>query len=164
MGSLQSFVGFLLGFAVAWFVIRFIAIKWRDSGKNKERSFDSCSPMPQDRGRQDDGIGVQDDKKEISDDDTKEEQDNKKEGQDEKVRDQDGIGGNVIEQQAEVKAENLQKITEALKNQDQITNNEVEHMLGVSDATATRYLDELEKQGIVEQIGATGAGVIYRRK
>jgi len=31
-----------------------------------------------------------------------------------------------------------------------LTNNDVEKSLGVSDATATRYLDELEKEKIIE--------------
>ncbi len=42
-----------------------------------------------------------------------------------------------------------------------VTNNNIENLLGVSDATATRYLDELEKEGKVQQIGSTGRGVFY---
>lgn len=42
-----------------------------------------------------------------------------------------------------------------------ITNNDVEKLLGVSDATATRYLDELEKQGKVRQVGERGRFVYY---
>lgn len=45
-----------------------------------------------------------------------------------------------------------------------ITNDDVQKALGVSDATATRYLDELEKSGEIVQVGSTGAGVSYRRK
>ncbi len=45
-----------------------------------------------------------------------------------------------------------------------ITNNDVEKLLGVSDATATRYLDELEKQGKVRQVGKTGRSVYYQLK
>lgn len=45
-----------------------------------------------------------------------------------------------------------------------VTNNDIEKLLGVSDATATRYLSELEKEGRVEQIGTTGRGVEYRLK
>jgi Fic family protein len=52
--------------------------------------------------------------------------------------------------------------TEGKKNT--IANNEVEKLLGVSDASATRYLDELEKQGKVEQIGKTGKHVKYQLK
>ncbi len=46
----------------------------------------------------------------------------------------------------------------------EITNDDVQKALGISDATATRYLDELEKIGVIRQIGKTGAGVVYRRK
>jgi len=43
----------------------------------------------------------------------------------------------------------------------QVTNNDVEALLGVSDATATRYMHELEQDGEVRQIGTTGKGVYY---
>jgi len=46
----------------------------------------------------------------------------------------------------------------------EISNDDVESSLGVSDATATRILDALEKSGELEQLGDTGAGVRYRRK
>lgn len=42
-----------------------------------------------------------------------------------------------------------------------ITNNDVEKLLGVADSTATRYLDELEKEGKIKQVGKTGKGVYY---
>lgn len=44
-----------------------------------------------------------------------------------------------------------------------LTNNDVEAMLGISDATATRYFDELEKEGKVRQIGKMGGHVSYER-
>ena len=44
-----------------------------------------------------------------------------------------------------------------------LTNNDVEAMLGISDATATRYFDELEKEGKVRQVGKTGRFVSYER-
>ncbi len=40
----------------------------------------------------------------------------------------------------------------------------VEKMFGVSDATATRYLDELEKEQKIRQIGKTGQNVFYTLK
>jgi predicted HTH transcriptional regulator len=46
----------------------------------------------------------------------------------------------------------------------EITNNDVERALGVSDATATRVLDTLEKSGDITQVGTTGSGVVYRKK
>lgn len=36
-------------------------------------------------------------------------------------------------------------------------------MLGISDATAERYLNELEKEGKVRQVGGTGSGVFYEK-
>lgn len=44
-----------------------------------------------------------------------------------------------------------------------LTNNDVEAMLDISDATATRYFDELEKEGKVKQVGKTGRYVSYER-
>lgn len=46
----------------------------------------------------------------------------------------------------------------------EISNDHVEQALGVSDATATRILDALEKSGDIVQVGQTGAGVVYRKK
>ena len=52
---------------------------------------------------------------------------------------------------------------EALNTKNQITNDEVEKLLHVSDATATRYLSVLEKEGKVKQVGKTGIGVVYEK-
>lgn len=51
-----------------------------------------------------------------------------------------------------------------LKGKKEVTNNEYQKLTRLSDAQATRDLDELEKQGVVEQIGKTGSGVVYRVK
>lgn len=53
---------------------------------------------------------------------------------------------------------------EASASRREVTNDDVEKELGVSDATATRYLDALEKQGRIEQIGEKGRFVKYRLK
>ena len=45
-----------------------------------------------------------------------------------------------------------------------IANNDVQILLGVSDATATNYLDELEKEGKIKQHGEIGRGVFYTPK
>ena len=55
------------------------------------------------------------------------------------------------------------KIIELFEVKNQISNNDVEKYLDVSDATATRLLDELEKRGTVKQIGKTGRHVYYER-
>ena len=44
-----------------------------------------------------------------------------------------------------------------------VTNDEVEKLLHVSDATATRYLSALEKEGKIQQVGKTGKAVEYTR-
>lgn len=63
--------------------------------------------------------------------------------------------------QAKKKEENKEKILEYLKNNEKITNNDVEKLLEVSDATATRYLNELEKEQKIKQIGTVGHAVYY---
>ena len=55
------------------------------------------------------------------------------------------------------------KIMQALNLKNKITNDEVEKLLHVSDATATRYLSALEKEGKIKQAGRTGMGVTYSR-
>ena len=55
------------------------------------------------------------------------------------------------------------KIMQALNTRNKITNDEVEKLLRVSDATATRYLSALEKEGKIKQIGKTGHGVVYSK-
>lgn len=65
------------------------------------------------------------------------------------------------EEQAENKESNKRKILERLNNK--FTNADVENLLSVSDATATRYLDELEKEGKVKQVGKTGKHVYYEK-
>src|SRR3989344_6362825 len=58
---------------------------------------------------------------------------------------------------------NREKVRAYLETHDSITNNEVEKLLGISDATATRYMDDLEKEGLVRQVGDTGSGVRYEK-
>lgn len=66
--------------------------------------------------------------------------------------------------QTQKKEKNKDNILSHLREKGSVTNNDIEKLLGVSDATATRYLSELEKEGKVEQIGKTGQGVEYRLK
>jgi predicted HTH transcriptional regulator len=53
------------------------------------------------------------------------------------------------------------KIMQALNTKSKITNDEVEKLLHVSDATATRYLSALEKEGKIIQVGKDGRGILY---
>ena len=61
------------------------------------------------------------------------------------------------------KRKKLEKIMGMFLKQSSITNDEVEKLLHVSDATATRYLSQLEKEGKIKQEGRTGKGVSYSR-
>ena len=61
------------------------------------------------------------------------------------------------------KRKKLDRILEALTVKGKITNDEVEKLLHVSDATATRYLSALEKEGKIQQVGKTGKAVEYTR-
>ena len=63
--------------------------------------------------------------------------------------------------QVREKRENLTAILEYLKTHDRVNNNEVERLLGVSDATAERYLNELQEAEFIEQVGDSGRGVYY---
>jgi len=73
------------------------------------------------------------------------------------------IGGicGVSSERSRIKEQNKLKILELTKQKDKVTNNDVEKFLNVSDATATNYLDELEKEGKVKQVGETGQSVYY---
>lgn len=63
---------------------------------------------------------------------------------------------------AQGKAENLEKILVYLgAHGGKASNDDIEKLLGVSDATVTRYFQELEEQGRVRQIGAEGKYVYY---
>jgi predicted HTH transcriptional regulator len=72
--------------------------------------------------------------------------------------------GGLISEQAEKKAENKQKILEFVQEYGKIQNNDVEKLAGVSNATAERYLDELENEGKLTQHGDIGQGVFYTPK
>jgi hypothetical protein len=61
------------------------------------------------------------------------------------------------------KQKKLLKIMPLFTKKNSITNDDVEKLLHVSDATATRYLSELEKQGKIKQTGKTGHAVTYSK-
>ncbi|OGG62554.1 hypothetical protein A3I46_03400 [Candidatus Kaiserbacteria bacterium RIFCSPLOWO2_02_FULL_54_13] len=69
-----------------------------------------------------------------------------------------------IAKQMEQKTENKQKIFAFVQEHGKIQNNDVEKLVGVSNATAERYLDELEKEGKLTQHGTIGQGVFYSRE
>tara|TARA_B100000745_G_scaffold268926_1_gene195201 strand:+ start:3447 stop:3728 length:282 start_codon:yes stop_codon:yes gene_type:complete len=61
------------------------------------------------------------------------------------------------------KTKRKEQILEHLKTAQKIQNNDIEKLLNVSDATATRYLQELENEGEIKQIGTTGKHVYYKK-
>ena len=71
-----------------------------------------------------------------------------------------GIGTLIQEK----KKKSLDKILDLFQKMDQVRNNDIEELLDVSDATATNYLDELERQGEIIHHGETGRGVYYTKK
>ena len=64
----------------------------------------------------------------------------------------------------EQKAENKQKIFAFAQAHGKIQNNDVEKLAGVSNATAERYLNELEREGKLVQHGTIGQSVFYSLK
>lgn len=57
---------------------------------------------------------------------------------------------------------NKEKILALLAERGELSNADIREHLGVSRRSAVRYLDELEKEGKVEQAGDIGRGVVYR--
>jgi predicted HTH transcriptional regulator len=53
------------------------------------------------------------------------------------------------------------RIMELANKQEKITNDNVEDMFCISDSTARTYLNELEHEGKLNQVGVTGRGVYY---
>lgn len=68
-----------------------------------------------------------------------------------------------MSKQQKEKEQGKQAIYGLLETNHPLTNNDVEAMLDISDASATRYFDELEKEGKVKQVGKTGRYVNYER-
>jgi len=65
---------------------------------------------------------------------------------------------------AGIKEQRKQKILSHIKEKGKTDAGKVSQLLDVSRYTAFRYLDELEKDGQIEQIGAMGRGVEYKAK
>ena len=63
------------------------------------------------------------------------------------------------------KSSNKEKVIAFLKEAGgEAGNVEIRKYLGVTDRTVVNYMDELEREGRVEQAGNTGRGVTYRLK
>ena len=70
----------------------------------------------------------------------------------------------VNEKARREKEQGKEKILQMFEEKEAIRNDDVEALLDVSHATAFRYLEELEQEEKIEQIGATGRSVHYKRK
>lgn len=70
----------------------------------------------------------------------------------------------IVAVRSKEKIRNISKLIEFVNKKEKITNNDVERELKVSNATATRYLDELEEIGKIKQVGRTGKSVYYIKK
>lgn len=57
----------------------------------------------------------------------------------------------------------LDKVMTLFAKRTHITNDEVEKLLHISDATATRYLESLEKENKIKRIGKTGKYTHYEK-
>ena len=78
-------------------------------------------------------------------------------------RSADDFSGNPINpEQIKKRQENLAKILSLAQSQSRISNNDVEKALGVSDATATRYLEYLVNLGRLSRYGERGQTVFYQ--
>lgn len=62
------------------------------------------------------------------------------------------------------KRERKEKILGLLKDRGELSNSDIREALGISERSVIRYMDALEKEGRVEQVGNTGRNVMYRLK
>lgn len=60
------------------------------------------------------------------------------------------------------KEEKKKTIMKFMRSEGKMNNEQVEILVHVSDSTAERYLDELEKEGKITQVGKTGKHVYYQ--
>ena len=70
----------------------------------------------------------------------------------------------VVLGQSTKKRDNKDKILALLAEKGELGNSDIREALEVSPKTIINYLDELEREGKVEQIGNTGRGVAYKLK
>lgn len=73
-------------------------------------------------------------------------------------------GRGLIDGKESEKAKNIKKLKDFVVSSDgNITNDQVQELLNISDATAERYLDEMEKAGLVKQVGKEGKYTYYKK-
>ena len=59
---------------------------------------------------------------------------------------------------------NKEKVLKFIREKGKTSNEEIREHLEVSRRSVVRYLDALEREGKVEQVGDIGRGVVYRPK
>ena len=74
-----------------------------------------------------------------------------------------GICKSAVETASQKEARK-QKALAMFADKPELSNYEIRKALGVSSRTAVRYLDELERDGKIEQVGKIGHAVTYRLK
>ncbi|QQG42460.1 MAG: HTH domain-containing protein [Candidatus Giovannonibacteria bacterium] len=74
-----------------------------------------------------------------------------------------GICKSAVETASQKEARK-QKALAMFQEKQELSNSEIREHLGVSSRTAVRYLDELEREGKIEQVGKIGHAVTYRLK
>lgn len=71
------------------------------------------------------------------------------------------VPGNLVEWYVADREKKKNLILDEIRKKGGITNNDVEKITQVSDATATRYLEDLERAGMIKQEGKSGRSVKY---
>ncbi len=70
----------------------------------------------------------------------------------------------LVERQAREKERDKEAILGLMESGNQpLTNSHIKMMLDIPESTATRYLEELEKEGKIRQVGKTGRSVYYEK-
>lgn len=85
----------------------------------------------------------------------------RKENESEQLCDSFFEAGKLIKER---KKKSLAKIMDLVEKVGKIKNDDVQDLLDIADSTATNYLEELERAGLIEQHGEFGRGVYYTKK
>ncbi|MDP3996780.1 MAG: winged helix-turn-helix domain-containing protein [bacterium] len=72
-----------------------------------------------------------------------------------------GICKSAIETASEKEARK-KSVLALLREHGEVGNAEIGEALGVASRTVVKYMDELQEEGKVEQVGVTGRGVMYK--
>ena len=58
--------------------------------------------------------------------------------------------------------ERTQKIITYIREKGEVSNDDIQALLGIADSTATKYLQQLEDKALITQVGEQGRHVKYR--